>query len=231
MATWISNDVTVYGSQEEIMDFKAMVASDESLLDFNRIVPVPHELANLGDESAYQWKLKNWGTSTGPQGLRLEHDGDACMWLKYQFATSQSPAWGVYEALVKKFAGRHLSISWSFDLGPLSCEAGFLTPNGNGTYPTWPYAGFRDDGFYTDEEIAQQRLDQEEVVWLSDENTDARLQEPKKAEQAREAAEKMPIQEFFEREATLKARFERVRKAQGECAKSVADRQNQVAAQ
>src|SRR5262245_54650112 len=49
MPNWCSNRVTVYGSQQEISAFKALVASPDSLFDFTRIVPPPPELEALGE--------------------------------------------------------------------------------------------------------------------------------------------------------------------------------------
>lgn len=44
MPNWVVNRVTVTGSEEDIERFKALVTSDESVFDFNRIKPMPKEL-------------------------------------------------------------------------------------------------------------------------------------------------------------------------------------------
>lgn len=44
MPNWTSNNVTIFGSREDIFKIKDFVRSDETAFDFNKIVPMPDDL-------------------------------------------------------------------------------------------------------------------------------------------------------------------------------------------
>jgi len=130
MPNWCINEVSVYGTKEEINKFKELVTSKDSKFDFNKILPMPEELdkfqspsnttkevsASLvekyGYDNWYDWKIYNWGTkwSAGEVGGIFDDDYE----LQYFFDTAWSPPEGIFYELYERFDSATFSISWFY---------------------------------------------------------------------------------------------------------------------
>jgi len=139
MPNWCTNRVEISGEAERVQQFKKDVASEESIFDFNKIIPMPPELdvssppidpevaakniENHGFPDWYHWRIVHWGTKwnieIGPDHLNDEMDH-----LTYRFDTAWAPPQGIYDALVKKYPD--LYFSWFYDEPDMEL-AGYLT--------------------------------------------------------------------------------------------------------
>ena len=128
MPNWCSNRVSVRGPHADVETFRTFVASDRSLFDFNKVVPMPEELLNIAVPSAdtatkaqnrslygaqdwYEWRHSNWGTKweLDPAEISVEEKRGGVV---YRFYTAWGPAYGIYLFLTERFP--RLTISWRY---------------------------------------------------------------------------------------------------------------------
>ena len=127
MPNWCSNEVSVYGDEEDIKAFKEFVTNGEKVFDFNKILPMPKVLDSdasskltkeesasrikkYGHDNWYDWRVDNWGTKWDVPNAELQWEGETD--LEYSIETAWAPPEGIHQALVDKFP--HISISWFY---------------------------------------------------------------------------------------------------------------------
>jgi len=129
MPNWCNNRVEIYGydNDEELRAFKALVTSEKSKFDFNKILPMPEELTDTvkgsnhvpskeliekyGYDNWYDWRVENWGTKWElDEDVQVSDDGE---YIKYDFETAWAPPEGIYHAIREKFPD--LEVSWFYD--------------------------------------------------------------------------------------------------------------------
>jgi len=61
MPNWVRNEVSFWSDDDEKRkEILETLKSDESVVDFQKIIPMPEEY--LEDQRWYDWRVKNWGT-------------------------------------------------------------------------------------------------------------------------------------------------------------------------
>lgn len=111
MPNWTQNHVSFEGSKEKIIELKELFASDKSVFDFNKVVPMPEDSEDFqatgslsmdeknGKNNWYFWSIKNWGTKWNAVEPNLDVDEDTK--LVYSFRTAWDAPRGVIDALYK----------------------------------------------------------------------------------------------------------------------------------
>ena len=98
MANMCYNEIEVWGDTARIEELFKLVKSDESLFDFNNIVPQPDGL-----ENTYGWNCEHWGTkwnSMDADYLFISQDDPK---RTISFNTAWDPCIPVIAELAKKF--------------------------------------------------------------------------------------------------------------------------------
>lgn len=114
MPNWCFNRLEVFGPADAVVDFTQAVASEESLFDFEHILPTPPELiARAESEPTPErglfpdwlgWRLANWGTKWNASDPRRER-GVAPVGRRrecYEFSTAWNPPMPLLEHLVAR---------------------------------------------------------------------------------------------------------------------------------
>lgn len=107
MPNWVENDITIKGHPRTLQRFVKAMKSEESMFDFQRILPRPVELdddkwqsdksvaaANrekYGYEGWYDWNVANWGTKWNSCDARLFNNDKEKHSIVYTFQTAWSP--------------------------------------------------------------------------------------------------------------------------------------------
>lgn len=102
MPNWCECDLSISGPNEELEKFLETVKSEESLFDFNRLIPYPEHFKELDgpfdewtkkppaertafpppdgyNQGGYEWCLSNWGTKWNAKSVELD---EGCTWEK-----------------------------------------------------------------------------------------------------------------------------------------------------
>jgi len=115
MPNWVRNTLEVIkGDAKEIFDF---VRSDESVFDFNNLIPMPDSIENAkqmvvrqsGFEvpAWYAWSVDNWGTKWNACDAEYStKDPGHAIW----FDTPWEPPVPVFEALAQRFPAHEILI-------------------------------------------------------------------------------------------------------------------------
>ena len=141
MPNWCMNRVVISGSEEDIKKLKEQVSSEESALDFNKIVPspdwknIPNEKGQLpkpeelkngngeviaithnfpdgtNDSRWYDWQIKNWGTKWNVSNVDVV--AEASDFIEFEFDTAWSPPEPIISKLRELYPD--VSISAFFD--------------------------------------------------------------------------------------------------------------------
>lgn len=113
MPNWTANYFTLEGSEENITHLKHFFASDESVFDFNKILPMPKhsssffakgslgekERKKYGNNNWYNWSILNWGTKWNAVEASLDTDNNNK--LEYSFRTAWDAPRGIIQALLE----------------------------------------------------------------------------------------------------------------------------------
>jgi len=134
MPNWCTNEVSVYGTKEDIKSFKDLVQeNDENIFSFRKIKPIPEELEGTvsGSENAkpdwqkeksfqlkykygadnwYMWCINNWGTKWDACSVDIIDETEQT--INYIMETAWSPPEGIVNILRKKFP--ELDIDWFY---------------------------------------------------------------------------------------------------------------------
>lgn len=149
MPNWCECDLYITGPKEEVEKFLETVKSEDSVFDFNRVVPYPEHFRELDgpfrewmkkppeertdlpppdgfNQGGYEWCLLNWGTKWNASRARLyartgawEIDGRAMLGVELNFDTAWSPPKPLIERASEQFPGL------VFDLRYFECGMGF----------------------------------------------------------------------------------------------------------
>jgi hypothetical protein len=100
MPNWVSNEVNIYGTEEEITKVREFVNGTRTQEPFSFESIFPTEYVNRPDD---------WGTKWDAHEVNFEDGVDA---LKYSFDTAWDAPRGVFAKLVEEFPATH--ISWFY---------------------------------------------------------------------------------------------------------------------
>ena len=136
MPNWCSNEVEIYGKEEDIAKFVDECFTDfkdTQVLDFAKVMPEPDYdkpkkdgTHNDGVQTEFKWEMPDWWTWRNDNwgtkwNLVPNHDGDLTKYdviaqggdyLQLEFETAWSPPNGIYEAIVEKYPD--LDINWFY---------------------------------------------------------------------------------------------------------------------
>jgi len=107
MANLVFSALKVSGPDEYVKKFKEFAKSiDEDntllLLDANKFIPMPPEIANSDDGSEInEWCWNNWGTKWGFYEVEIIEEGSG--YIIYRFLTAWSPISPVIEKMSQMF--------------------------------------------------------------------------------------------------------------------------------
>lgn len=101
MPNYITNKLTILGEQEEILRLVDFVKSEQSIFDFNRIIPKPKEISKSEDSSLIcEWNTKNWGTKWHAMRFSQSWSFDQ---RTFHFETAWSPPLPIIKRLSELF--------------------------------------------------------------------------------------------------------------------------------
>ena len=60
MPNYCNNRIKLSGPEEDIKSLLDFIRSDDSIFDFEKVVPIPEEYLENG--KWYDWRVENWGT-------------------------------------------------------------------------------------------------------------------------------------------------------------------------
>ena len=136
MPNWCSNEVEIYGKEEDIAKFVDECFTDfkdTQVLDFAKVMPEPDYdkpkkdgTHNDGVQTEFKWEMPDWWTWRNDNwgtkwNLVPNHDGDLTKYdvvgqddgyIQLVFDTAWSPPNGIYEAITEKYPD--LDINWFY---------------------------------------------------------------------------------------------------------------------
>lgn len=123
MPNHVLNYVTFDSRLDEIREY---VKGENGIFDFNKIVPMPTEVAKSTDDITsagmpdwYTWSVENWGTKWNCYEIEHDHNG-------FQFWTAWSAPEQMFIALSKQFPDVTITVQFADeDMGGGNC--GVLT--------------------------------------------------------------------------------------------------------
>jgi hypothetical protein len=124
MPNWVVNTLKVIkGDPREIFEF---VRSERSVIDFNKLIPMPESIWNSDPEVVtpsgfkvpawYAWSIDNWGTKwNASEAGYSTRDPERAIW----FDTAWDPPVPVFEALAKRFPNHEIVVHSDEDIDHL----------------------------------------------------------------------------------------------------------------
>lgn len=119
MPNWVFNKITVKGRVQTLQRLATLLKSDESVFDFNKVIPCPEELMkddwqndkakaaenvrNYGYEGWYDWRVAKWGTKWNTDSSARVVSGGMHATLIYDFDTAWSPPTELVEEIARRF--------------------------------------------------------------------------------------------------------------------------------
>lgn len=146
MPNYCDNYLTIEGNPDTLKAIVELVKSEETVFDFEKIVPMPDyiyrghlgskEKELYGENNWYDWSCDNWGTKWNSVDAELSDD-------EFYFQTAWSPARPVVEALAKMFPSMRFTYTY-LETGMCFCgkiiyENGDLLFYYEGDYAENPY--------------------------------------------------------------------------------------------
>jgi hypothetical protein len=147
MPNWVNNELTIRGPKAELDKLLAQVLvpqyneytkSDELVLDFNTIIPMPahqpdldkpnpfwgeghnigpDERENFGDNTWYYWAPDNWGTKWNAGDTYVSQPRDEGDSAFISFNTAWGPPDPIFEALSIQYPALEFEILWMEEQG------------------------------------------------------------------------------------------------------------------
>ncbi len=110
MPMWCRNILFLSGDEKEIKQMFKNIKSEESLIDFNKILPIPDNQK----ENWYKWCFKNWST---------KWNASRCHKIKYNIVTYDT-AYGPPEKVLKELSKQYPTLNFivSFSLKKINTK-------------------------------------------------------------------------------------------------------------
>ena len=130
MPNWCQNYLTVSitdkSTMENLNDFIRYNNSEQSSLDFNKLIPMPEEIRNTnspnnsetkqelvdkyGVDNWYEWSIKNWGTKWNTDSEMIVQNNVTS--VKYIFDTAWSPPIPWIMKLIEKYPNFDINLEY-----------------------------------------------------------------------------------------------------------------------
>jgi len=122
--------ITVEDNKQLDKIIQGITNNSEQLFDFNRIIPIPEELANTsapnrtnpitlrdkyGFSDWYEWRCANWGTKWNASEVELNLETPEQIYIKFQ--TAWSPPIPVIKKIAEMFPFAYLTLDWEEESG------------------------------------------------------------------------------------------------------------------
>ncbi len=132
MPNWCFNALNIsVESPKQLQKLMQAITNDsEQPFDFNRIIPIPEELANTsspnkdnademkkkyGFSDWYDWRVTNWGTKWNASDVEL--DIETSQQIRIRFNTAWSPPTPVITKIAEKFPFAFITLDWEEEGG------------------------------------------------------------------------------------------------------------------
>lgn len=118
MPNWTFNKITFKGRPQTLQRLASLLKSDESVFDFNKVIPCPAELLkddwqnnaeksaenvrNYGYSGWYDWNIAKWGTKWNACHPRMSN-GAMKGTLIYDFDTAWSPPTELIDEIARRY--------------------------------------------------------------------------------------------------------------------------------
>jgi len=132
MPNWCDNSLKIEGKKKTLNKILEFVKSEDSVFDFNKIVPMPVELkgttcpAYTDEDKAkykalkkkygwgdwYEWALDNWGTKWSVDDVQIYKNDES---IQISFATAWAPPIPVIAVLGRKFPDVSMTLHYRED--------------------------------------------------------------------------------------------------------------------
>lgn len=119
MPNWVFNKITFKGRPQTLQRLAKFLQSEESVFDFNKVIPCPAELMkddwqndkakaaenvrNYGYEGWYDWRVAKWGTKWNLGKDARRTSGGMHATLIYDFDTAWSPPTEVIDEIARRY--------------------------------------------------------------------------------------------------------------------------------
>ena len=130
MPNWCQNylsvSITDQTTIDNLNDFISFNESDESKLDFNKLIPIPEEIRNTnspnnsetkqelidkyGVDNWYEWCVQNWGTKWNAKSDMIVEKNDTS--IKYMFDTAWAPPIPWIMKLIDKYPNFDINLEY-----------------------------------------------------------------------------------------------------------------------
>jgi len=150
MPNWCSNNLSIEVSDPKqlVKVIQAITNNSERPFDFNRIIPIPEELADTSSPNKnnpdelkakygfadwYEWRVFNWGTKWNASDVEL--DIETPQQLHIRFNTAWSPPMPVIKKIAEMFSFASITLDWEEEggyYGKSEFEEGVMTSDFEG---------------------------------------------------------------------------------------------------
>ena len=131
MPNWCDNSLTVEGEEKELRRFQEFAVGkgwaenqkEDTILDWNKFVPMPHDVVKNGYNGegkikgvakGYDWENSNWGTKWGACECDVsEYYSSGKGSLVYNYQTAWSPGDGWFKAMYEMFPDLDFCLDFS----------------------------------------------------------------------------------------------------------------------
>lgn len=116
MPNWVVNKVTFIGSQNKIEKIFEHIKGEDTLIDFNKIIPMPDYIyrGNLGEKERkkygknnwYDWSIEHWNTKWNATDTYRENNS-------IYYNTAWSPATPIFQKLTQMYPDIDMELQWA----------------------------------------------------------------------------------------------------------------------
>lgn len=99
MADMTYSTIVFYGDKNEIDDLDILLGGADGELDFNKIIPIPHEILGKGDEAASAWALENWSTRWSEKYDYQKIDNNQYSMIEIKFSSPWCPPFKILDVI------------------------------------------------------------------------------------------------------------------------------------
>ena len=105
MPSYVYNEVTIRGEEEQIYHLEKFVSSHDRVFDFSKVIPIKQNKAHYLEPATPKWGTK-WNAVEPKISHRCENS------ICYEFDTAWDPPFQIFCELTHRFPG--LSLDWSW---------------------------------------------------------------------------------------------------------------------